>query len=79
MEPQPKNQTELRFSRREFFAAMLAVGALASLPVPAFAAAEAKEKANVLFIGIDDLKPVLGAYGNPYIKTPNIDRLAKSG
>ena len=34
---------------------------------------------NVLFIPIDDLKPMLGAYGNTLVKTPNIDRIAKLG
>ena len=34
---------------------------------------------NVLFIAVDDLRPELGAYGNPHIQTPNIDRLAESG
>ena len=34
---------------------------------------------NVLFIPVDDLKPMLGAYGNTQVKTPNIDRLAKQG
>lgn len=34
---------------------------------------------NILFIGIDDLKPVLGCYGNSLVKTPNIDRLASRG
>ena len=34
---------------------------------------------NVLFIAVDDLRPTLGAYGDPDIKTPNIDRLARSG
>ncbi|MFK7949808.1 MAG: sulfatase [Saprospiraceae bacterium] len=37
------------------------------------------KKQNVLFIAIDDLKPLLNCYGNPHIKTPNIDRLAKMG
>ena len=32
---------------------------------------------NVLFIAIDDLKPLLGCYGNEYIQTPHIDQLAK--
>lgn len=36
-------------------------------------------KLNVLFIAVDDLKPELGCYGNKMIKTPNIDRIAKSG
>jgi arylsulfatase A-like enzyme len=34
---------------------------------------------NVLFIAVDDLRTTLGAYGDPDIKTPNIDRLARSG
>ncbi len=34
---------------------------------------------NVLFIAVDDLRPTLGVYGDPDIKTPNIDRLARSG
>ncbi len=37
------------------------------------------DKSNVLFIVVDDLRPELGCYGNPVIKSPNIDRLAKSG
>ena len=41
--------------------------------------AQQKSKPNVLFIAVDDLKPVLGCYGDKLIKTPNIDRLAKIG
>ncbi len=41
--------------------------------------AQQKNKPNILFIAIDDLKPILGCYGNTIIKTPNIDRLAKMG
>lgn len=41
--------------------------------------AQEKSKPNVLFIAIDDLKPILGCYGDKIIKTPNIDRLAKMG
>lgn len=36
----------------------------------------AAERPNVLFIAIDDLKPVLGCYGDAHAKTPNLDRLA---
>ncbi len=34
---------------------------------------------NVLFIAVDDLKPLLNAYGESRMKTPNIDRLARMG
>ena len=36
-------------------------------------------KPNVLLICVDDLKPLLGCYGDPLAKSPNIDRLAKRG
>lgn len=35
------------------------------------------KKPNVLLICVDDLKPLLGCYGDPHAKTPNLDRLAK--
>ena len=38
-----------------------------------------KQKYNVLFIISDDLRPELGCYGNPIIKTPNVDSLAARG
>jgi len=34
---------------------------------------------NILFIPVDDLRPELGAYGDHFIKTPNMDRLASQG
>jgi len=42
-----------------------------------FAQKKAASKPNILFIAVDDLKPILGCYGNTLVKTPNIDRLAK--
>ena len=41
--------------------------------------AQQKTKPNILFIAVDDLKPILGCYGDKLVKTPNIDRLAKMG
>src|SRR5712691_5647617 len=34
---------------------------------------------NILLIISDDLRPELGSYGNPIVKTPNIDSLAARG
>ncbi|MEY3895508.1 MAG: hypothetical protein RLZZ214_1027 [Verrucomicrobiota bacterium] len=41
--------------------------------------AAADQKPNILFIAMDDLRPELGCYGRDYIKSPNIDRIAKAG
>lgn len=38
-----------------------------------------EEKMNVLFIGIDDLRPEINCYGKSQMITPNIDRLATQG
>jgi iduronate 2-sulfatase len=37
------------------------------------------DKKNILFIAVDDLKPLLSNYGHPEMITPNFDRLAKMG
>ena len=51
------------------------------LPVSAqkTAAQKTKRKYNVLFISSDDLRPDLGSYGNPIVRTPNVDRIARRG
>lgn len=41
--------------------------------------AETKARPNVLLICVDDLKPLLGCYGDKLAKTPSIDRLAARG
>jgi arylsulfatase A-like enzyme len=57
----------------------LALAGLVSVSCFAKTDNKASEKPNILFIAIDDLKPILGCYGDPIIKTPNIDRIAKNG
>jgi arylsulfatase A-like enzyme len=39
----------------------------------------AEKRPNILFIAVDDLKPMLGCYGDTKILTPNIDKLAEGG
>lgn len=51
---------------------------LAVLPCPALAA-DPPKKMNVLFILSDDMRPDLGCYGHPMVRSPNIDALAKAG
>jgi iduronate 2-sulfatase len=36
-------------------------------------------KPNILFIAVDDLKPLFSAYGDRFAKTPGLDRLAREG
>lgn len=51
----------------------LIAGGLNAAEQPAIA------RPNVLFVCVDDLKPVLGCYGDAKVKSPNIDRLARRG
>ncbi len=39
----------------------------------------APQRPNILFLAVDDLRPELGCYGRNYIKSPNIDRIARQG
>ena len=62
-----------------FFKAFLALAGVAFFDGYA-AAQQAVKKWNIVFLFADDLgAPDLGAYGNPAIKTPNLDKLAREG
>ena len=37
------------------------------------------QKRNILFIAVDDLKPTIGAFGDKFAITPNMDKLASEG
>src|SRR5213075_2492061 len=42
--------------------------------------AEVGTRPNIIFILVDDLRwDALGCMGHPFVKTPNIDRIAKEG
>jgi len=58
--------------------AKAAAACILVLFVPAYRAV-AVERPDVLVIAVDDLRPMLGCYGDSRIKTPNIDRLAERG
>ncbi|MCI0522145.1 MAG: sulfatase [Bacteroidales bacterium] len=57
----------------------MALLALAALPVSCQTNQAQESMPNILFIAVDDLKPILGCYGNTLIRTPNIDRIAARG
>ncbi|MHC4539957.1 MAG: sulfatase-like hydrolase/transferase, partial [Planctomycetota bacterium] len=53
------------------FAGAVALGGVAS-------GAQSK-RPDVIFIAIEDIAPLMGCYGHPVVKTPNIDALARRG
>jgi arylsulfatase A-like enzyme len=62
---------------RRFFIQSLAAGAV--LHRVAAGPFRSSKPRNILMIAVDDLKPLLGCYGDETAITPHIDRLAASG
>jgi iduronate 2-sulfatase len=58
---------------------LLLLGALVALPGLLPRDLSAATRPNVLFLIADDLNNSLGCYGNPLVKTPNLDKLAARG
>lgn len=69
-----------KVTRRQALQGMGALAAAAMVPRgAAFAQAAAAKRPNVLFVAVDDLNVRLGCYGFPFMKTPNVDKLASQG
>ncbi len=70
-------------TRRRFLSSSLLAGAgglaFAALPPLAAGAGRRRERLNVLFIAVDDLRPQARCYGHRKMITPNIDALAAAG
>ena len=68
------------FTRRDFLSTSLKAGA-AAFTTGLFPKRQtnAQGQYNVLFIIVDDLRPLLGCYGHWEVHTPNIDRIAERG
>jgi len=81
------NYSHLNKLKKKIFGLKLFVILLAQITFTLSASAQGEathipnneRQPNVLFICVDDLKPWLGCYGNKFIKTPQIDKLAASG
>ena len=69
---------QLLNSRRLLIVIALAVGC--GFPAIRVGAAVARPRPNILFLFADDQRPdTVGAHGNRYIQTPNVDRLVRRG
>jgi len=72
-----KSKSRSKMNRRQFIevtTSAVVAGIFSNCDFPT-----TNKRPNILFIAVDDLRPELGCYGNTYIKSPCIDRLAKDG
>jgi iduronate 2-sulfatase len=53
--------------------------AILFLSVQNISTGQEKQRPNILFIAVDDLKPNMGCFGDPLAITPNIDAIAAKG
>lgn len=74
----------MKLNRRDF--AKYSLGSILAASIAGTSAAKGAakktasgKKKNVLFMIVEDLKSIMGCYGNPLVQTPNMDRLAKMG
>lgn len=65
--------------RKHNFTILLACATFALSTDTAAGEIRAEPQPNVLFIAVDDLRCEMGCWGNQYMVTPNLDRLAASG
>ena len=76
-----KDNFSRHFTRRDFLSTSLKAGTAAAFTTGLLPHLNAgsSERYNVLFIVVDDLRPLLGCYGHSEMHTPNIDALAGRG
>jgi iduronate 2-sulfatase len=65
--------------RRAFLKTMAAALGAASAPTILRAVTPESTRPNVLFVAVDDLRPMLSCFGDTVAVTPNLDRLASRG
>ena len=64
----PKRRDFLKFGN-----ASAVASTLSGLLVRSAHAESGQERPNILWLDTEDLSPDIGCYGNPLLKTPNID------
>src|SRR5688500_9645939 len=64
---------------RTFCLVLFWICGICLLPPASLQCAENESRPNVLLLLVDDLKPSFGAYGETWVRSPNLDRLAARG